>query len=107
MIARRHVAAIADLDPEEAASLGSVLRAASVALRETVGCEKTYVMQFAEAEAHRHVHFHVVPRMPGLDVDRRGPNVFAYLNVPEHEQVPAADRNALAARIGAVLARVR
>jgi len=63
-------------------------------------------MPFAE-EGHRHVHFHVVPRMSDLDEPRRGPDVFAFLNVPETDQVPADERDELAARIGLAIGRER
>ena len=70
---RRHVTALDELTAGEAADLGPLLRAVTAALRDVTGCSKTYVALFAEAEGHQHVHFHVVPRQPGLDVRLRGP----------------------------------
>lgn len=61
LVVRRHVAAIADLTDEEAAALGPLVRDVSRSLHELVGCEKTYVIQFAEHPQHRHVHVHVCP----------------------------------------------
>lgn len=75
----RHVHALDELTAEEALALGGLLREASVALRSVTGCEKTYVMLFAEAEGFAHLHVHVVPRMPDQPADRRGPAVFGYL----------------------------
>ena len=75
----RHVHGLDELTPEEALALGDLLRKASVALRSVTGCEKTYVMLFAEAEGFAHLHVHVVPRMPDQPEDRRGPAVFGYL----------------------------
>jgi diadenosine tetraphosphate (Ap4A) HIT family hydrolase len=57
------VTALHELTAEEAAGLGPLLRGLSAALGRVVGCTKTYVMLFAEAEGFAHAHFHVVPRI--------------------------------------------
>lgn len=75
----RHVLALHELTADEAHALGDLLRRASVALQAVTGCEKTYVMLFAEAEGFAHLHLHVVPRMADQPDDRRGPAVFGYL----------------------------
>jgi diadenosine tetraphosphate (Ap4A) HIT family hydrolase len=75
----RHVLALAELTAEEALTLGDLLRKASIALTAVTGCEKTYVMLFAEADGFAHLHVHVVPRMADQPEDRRGPAVFGYL----------------------------
>jgi diadenosine tetraphosphate (Ap4A) HIT family hydrolase len=49
------------LTPDEAAELGRLLPVVSQALQKAVGCQKTYVVQFAEHPEHPHVHFHVIP----------------------------------------------
>ena len=36
-------------------------------------------MLFAEADGFAHLHVHVVPRMADQPDDRRGPDVFGYL----------------------------
>ena len=79
LVPLRHVHALDELTTEEATALGDLLRKATVALRSVTGCEKTYVMLFAEAEGFAHLHVHVVPRMPDQPADRRGPDVFGYL----------------------------
>jgi len=96
----RHVVAIDELTEDEAAELGPLVRNLSSALRAVVGCEKTYVVQFAEAKDFAHVHFHVVPRMPWFTDEQRGPNIFTFLGAPESNRVPTAemDRIALAVR---------
>lgn len=104
VVSQRHLVSLSDLDDAEAASLGPILRAASVALREVVRCEKTYVLLYAET-GHHHVHFHVVPRMADFGADERGTAVFRFLDVPETEQVPAAERDELASRIGEAMRR--
>jgi diadenosine tetraphosphate (Ap4A) HIT family hydrolase len=75
----RHVHSLDELTDGEALALGDLLRKASVALKAVTGCEKTYVMLFAEAEGFAHLHVHVVPRMADQPDDRRGPDVFGYL----------------------------
>ena len=94
-----HVTAIADLDSEAAAELGSLLRDLSVALRAETGCLKTYVMQFSEAEGFAHLHFHLVPRMPDQPAEHRGPKVFAHLGHPESSRVTESARDDLALRL--------
>lgn len=99
----RHIESITELEPEEAAGLGGLLRALSVALTEVTGAVKIYVMQFGEAQGHRHLHFHVVPRMADLPHDRRGPRVFAYLLPGEAAAVPAAEMDRIALEVSARL----
>lgn len=70
------------------------------ALKETVGCDKTYVMLFAEQARYQHVHVHVVPRMSWFCQDDIATAVFRFLNVSEDEQVSAAERDRLAGEIG-------
>lgn len=81
--------ALDQLTVEEAADLGLLLRALTAALREVLGCSKTYVALFAEAEGFAHVHFHVMPRQPGLDPGLRGPRVFGLLGGDPANHVPA------------------
>jgi diadenosine tetraphosphate (Ap4A) HIT family hydrolase len=88
LIARRHTESIADLTDAEAASLG---------------CQKTYVVQFSESEGG-HVHVHVVARMPDLPDEARGPGIFRYLGRPEAERVPEAERDRLAHKLRSFLA---
>ena len=85
LVARRHITAVDELTDEEAAELGNLLQQTSRALKEVTGCQKTYVMQFAEMAEHPHVHFHVVPRMAELPEDRRSTKIFGYLGVSEEE----------------------
>lgn len=105
LVARRHVAAIDELTDEEAAELGRLLRQASVALRQTVGCVKTYVCQFAEQAEHPHVHFHIVPRIADQPEERRGPRVFGYLGASDEERVSEETMNEIGDRIRRVIAR--
>ncbi|MEU5566733.1 HIT family protein [Micromonospora musae] len=99
LIPRRHVASIADLTDAEAATLGTWQVRLSRALQAVTGCAKTYVVQFAEKEGFAHVHFHVVPRMPDLPADRRGPRVFSYLGAAEQDRVTEQQQDELAAAL--------
>jgi diadenosine tetraphosphate (Ap4A) HIT family hydrolase len=90
----RHVTALAELGPDEAAELGPLIVDLSRALTAEVGCVKTYVMQFAEAPGFGHVHVHVVPRAADLPAGLRGPRVFGALS----GGVPATDPAVLAAQ---------
>ncbi len=99
LVARRHIEAIDELTDEEAAELGVLLRRSSAALREITGCVKTYVMQFAEAEGHSHVHFHIVPRMADQPEERRSTKIFGYLGVPEEERVSEERMNEIAVAV--------
>jgi len=94
---RRHVESIAELTDPEAAELGLLLGAVSRALHEVVGCQKTYVAQFAERPLHRHVHVHVVPRSPAMPDDQIGPAVFSQLGVAEEQRVSEARMSEIAA----------
>jgi diadenosine tetraphosphate (Ap4A) HIT family hydrolase len=103
LVARRHIEAVDELSEEEALELGSLLRRASMALKQVTGCVKTYVVQFAEAKEHPHVHFHVVPRMDDQPEDRRGPSVFEYLGVPEDERVAEDEMDEIATQVRDIL----
>lgn len=99
LVARRHIEAVDALTEEEAVELGRLLRRVSLALKTVTGCAKTYVIQFAEAAEHPHVHVHVVARMPDMPPERRGPNVFQYLGVRDDERLSEAAMNDLALKI--------
>ncbi|MFF0152589.1 HIT family protein [Micromonospora sp. NPDC005203] len=107
LVPRRHVTSIAELTDDEAAALGTWQVTLSRALHEVTGCVKTYVMQFAEQEGFGHVHFHVVPRMPDLPDDHRGPKVFGYLTQPPGRGIDEQQRDDLAAALQARLNQAR
>lgn len=103
LVARRHIEAVAELTPEESAELGSLITLVSQVLQAATGCLKTYVIQFAEAAGHPHVHVHIVPRMADIPNERCGPRIFGYLGAAETERVPEAAMDALAAQVRALL----
>lgn len=104
LVPRRHVMEVADLTDEEAAALGGWQVRLARALARELGTPKTYIMELGELPGF-HLHFHVVPRPVDLHPDLRGPKIFSYLGRPEPADSPA--RDALAARLGAALDRLR
>ena len=96
LVARRHIEALDEMTPAEAADLGALIRQASRALKRHAGCQKTYVMQFAESADHPHAHFHIVPRMPQQAPDDIAYRVMRRLGVPLSERCGEDEMNALA-----------
>jgi len=60
----RHVEHIADLTSEEAAEMGQMLSRVSRALMNVLSPRKVYVCSFGSVV--KHVHFYLIPRMPGM-----------------------------------------
>lgn len=103
LIPRRHVISVAELTDAEAASLGSWQVRLSRALGRVVGCQKTYVAQFAEAAGFAHVHFHIVPRPPDLPAELRGPRIFGLLGPGDRPHVGAEELERIAADLASQL----
>lgn len=99
LVLQRHIESLDELTEQEAAELGGLIRRVSSSLKSVIGCVKTYVIQFAEHEAHPHVHFHIVPRMANQPADRRSAQVFGYLGVPPEERVSEDQMNEICANI--------
>jgi len=93
-VAERHVDPFSALNAGEAASLGPLVRAASAALTEELGGERTYVIVLGESVDH--VHAHVVPRMSDLAEAQQGLGAFALLDRPETEWISEAERDRIA-----------
>lgn len=104
LIPRRHVTSISELNDAEARSLGTWQVRLSRALHQVLGCQKTYVAQFAEAEGYAHVHFHVMPRQPDLPRELRGPGIFQLLT-PDHAPVSEQRMNEIARELHGRLAQ--
>ena len=103
LVIRRHVSAVADLTAAEAAAIGPLVHRVSGALTQVLGCESTYVVNFAEHPLHRHVHIHVIPRGPDLGPEFRGPGIFQLLNVDESRNVPEQQKNEFATQLRELL----
>jgi diadenosine tetraphosphate (Ap4A) HIT family hydrolase len=104
LVPRRHVTALSELTDAEAAGLGTWQVRLSRALEQVVGCQKTYLAQFAEAEGFAHVHFHVVPRSPGLPAELRGPRIFQLLGAADRPLVSEQQMDEIASELAAWLA---
>lgn len=107
LLPTRHVTALDELTVAESEELGLLARRASIALKKVTGCEKTYVMLFAEQEGFSHLHVHLVPRMDWFTYEQKGPKVFAFLGGPESEWLPEDERDALALRVRMAMATTR
>ena len=94
LVLRRHIAAVHEMTTAESVELGQLIRSVSLGLEAVVGCEKTYIIQFAEGEGHHHVHFHVVPRYAGMDPEIIGPGIFNTMK--GDDEVPEDERNRIA-----------
>ena len=103
LILHRHIESIDELTEHEAAELGILIRRVSLSLTRVLGCMKTYVIQFAEARQHPHVHFHIVPRMADQPDDRRSAKIMGYLGVSQKESVSEKRMNEVCTEIRKVL----
>jgi diadenosine tetraphosphate (Ap4A) HIT family hydrolase len=103
VLPRRHVIALDELTPAEAAGLGPLLTGLTSALRQVTGCDKTYIALFAEAEGFQHIHFHVIPRHRDQDPGLRGPRVFGLLGGDPARHVPDIVMDQIATSIAQAL----
>jgi diadenosine tetraphosphate (Ap4A) HIT family hydrolase len=100
--ARRHCESLAELTPDEATTLGPVLRSAVEAIERVVGPERVYAVSFNERL--RHVHFLLLPRTAAMprghvisDLYRRARNLLRQVGLLRNPT--AADRADVARRI--------
>jgi len=103
LVPRQHVDAFDDLSDAANAELGSLVGRLTGALRQAVGCSKTYVMQFSEAPGFSHLHVHLVPRMPDQPDDRKGPAVFGYLGPDESQWLPTEEMDRISTQLAQLL----
>ena len=99
LVVQRHIESLDELTEQEAAELGPLIRRVSLSLKSVVGCTKTYVIQFAEARQHPHVHFHIVPRMADQPAERRSAGIMGYLGVSREERISEGRMNEIGAEI--------
>ena len=99
LVARRHITALADMTDSEALELGPLIKSVSRALHRTLGCPKTYLVQFAEHPNHPHVHVHVIPRAADLPEELLGPGIFGELGIREDKWVPESRMNEIASSL--------
>jgi diadenosine tetraphosphate (Ap4A) HIT family hydrolase len=60
---KRHVPSFAEVNPEEAAEIGSLIARASFLQKEFLGAEHVYMFTLGHLVSHLHIH--IVPRYPG------------------------------------------
>lgn len=96
LVVRRHITAVADMTDNEAAALGPLVKEVSRSIQAVIGCEKTYVAQFAEHPDHPHVHVHVIPRVRDLPHEHRGPRIFGALGSSKGDAVSDDRMNEIA-----------
>ena len=103
LVVQRHIESLDELTEQEAAELGPLIRRVSLSLKSVIGCKKTYVIQFAEARKHPHVHFHIVPRMADQPAERRSAGIMGYLGVSRDERISEDRMNEIGAEIRSYL----
>lgn len=104
LVLRRHAEAVAELTEAEAVEMGALARQTSIALGEAMGCPKTYIVQFAEAAEHPHVHVHIIPRYADQPAEWKGPGIFFHaLGVDPADEVSEARRDEIAAAVAPLL----
>jgi diadenosine tetraphosphate (Ap4A) HIT family hydrolase len=84
----RPAATLDELTDEEARLMGSHVRRVSVAVRRVTGCDRIYLLAFAEV--HRQVHLHVVPRHCEHE-ETAGWSVADHYRAVQQGRSPAAD----------------
>lgn len=106
LVVQRHIESLDELTEQEASELGPLIRRVSLSLKSVVGCTKTYVIQFAEARQHPHVHFHIVPRMADQPAERRSAGIMGYLGVSREERISEGRMNEIGAEIRSHLSSI-
>jgi diadenosine tetraphosphate (Ap4A) HIT family hydrolase len=92
---RRHVLHVADLDADEAAELGPLLRRAAAAVTEAFDPEQVYVCLWSHAGGvPGHIHWVVQPAEGSEEPSGRGPHLQAALFDRGELPDPAAVRRA-------------
>lgn len=104
LVPTTHLTSFAQLSAVAAAELGELVRRLSQALEVVTACQKTYLMQFSEAEGYAHLHVHLVPRRGDHRADSVGPNVFAYMTDDETQWLSETERDTLALALRRALA---
>ncbi len=88
LVLRRHAESLHELEPEEFRELAELQYQLARLLFQELGCEKEYSVCLAEAEHFHHIHFHLVPKPPGLPDELKATKIFALLAVEEKDAIP-------------------
>jgi diadenosine tetraphosphate (Ap4A) HIT family hydrolase len=101
---KRHVVHVGDLDEDEAAELGPLLRRTAAAVAQVFEPHQVYVCLWSHAEnVPGHIHWVVQPVAASADPTRRGPHLQAAMFDADEYPDPAAVEDA-ADRLRTVLA---
>lgn len=77
---KRHAPSLADLDVNEAATVGVLAARLAQALKATEGADHVYA--FVLGDGVDHFHMHLVPRYPGTPRDYYGPRIDEWPEAP-------------------------
>lgn len=107
LVPRRHVPSIDRLEEPEAGTLGSVLAAASAAVRSATGADEVYVFSFGGVG---HAHFQLAPHRPPTSplIDDPIKGNKHEVALPDGQRVwvsdryPLVDRDIMAAAVAAI-----
>ena len=97
-----HALSYVDLSDEAVQELGTLQKRLTQALQAVVGAERAYSVAFSEQGTHgdyRHLHVHLIARMPNQASEFKGPNIFKQLGVPDEQAVSQERRNELAQQL--------
>jgi diadenosine tetraphosphate (Ap4A) HIT family hydrolase len=96
---RRHVTGVvSDFDEDEYLALQRRVHRLGRVLSEITPTERLYVYSFGSMQGVAHVHWHVAPLPPGVPFPEQQ---FAAVDKPEFLQIPRAELEELARKIGA------
>ena len=90
ILPRRHIEALHELTREEFLELAEIEYRLVQAMHADGAVEKEYLICFAKGKGFRHVHLHLVPKPADLPDERKGPRVFALLDVDEENAISPA-----------------
>jgi diadenosine tetraphosphate (Ap4A) HIT family hydrolase len=77
---KRHITDLTELNFEEAAALGTLIRDGAEAIREICGAEHVYLFRINDQV--KHLHFHLVPRYPQTPREVWGQKIMSWTENP-------------------------
>lgn len=73
---RRHIQDMSEMNDQESAALGLVIRKAEMLIKKNLGAEHVYLSRINDKVAH--LHFHLIPRYPGTPKEFWGRKIWEY-----------------------------
>lgn len=99
VVLKRHVEALHELTRDEFVELALIEEKLIRFFHQELGSSKEYVACFAEAEAFKHIHVHVIAKTPGFPEDAAGSKVFRLIKVAPEDVLPTEDIIKLTSRM--------